>query len=175
MHVAGSGLEGGQSITLDLRLAAGKGGEGTLTLNGGTFQIVVIAKTVYFKGSAAFWRQSSGETAAKKLGGRWLKGPLSGELASVAAFGDIHKLFAQLLAPKGTLTKGPATTIRGQPAIGITDAANKGTLYVATTGKPYPLQINNSSKHGVIVIDRIGSPVTLTPPAGATDITQLGG
>ena len=87
---------------------------------------------------------------------------------------DVQKLFNQLLSSHGKLAKGKTTTIHGQQAIAVSDTTNGGTLYVATTGKPYPLEISKTgSSGGQITFDHFNQPVSLTPPANAIDISQL--
>jgi hypothetical protein len=82
---------------------------------------------------------------------------------------------AHLLLSHGTLSKGATTTVEGQQAVALTDKTQGGTLYVATTGKPYPVEIKHGgSSGGKIVFDRFNQPVTLTPPANAIDLSKLG-
>ena len=58
----------------------------------------------------------------------------------------------------------------------VTDASHGGTLDVATTGKPYPIQIRKSGKGGgKISFDRWNAPVTLAAPKNAIDLSQLQG
>jgi hypothetical protein len=177
VHVSGSGIENGEPISLDLSLVAGKGGRGTVSENGAAFNLVVIGKTLYFEGSAAFWKKAGGGSSAAALfAGKWLKAPTTGQFASVVAFTSIKSLFAQLLAPKGSLSKGAPTTVLGQQVVPVTDQNDGGTLYVATSGPPYPVEVvGPAKKHDVVVIDNIGKPVSLTAPAGAIDISQLTG
>ena len=68
----------------------------------------------------------------------WLKGPASGVLGQVGSFTDMDRELPLILGSRGALTKGPTTTIQGQPAIELKEAAKlyTGTLYVATTGRP---------------------------------------
>lgn len=176
VHVSGEGLSAGVPIALNLYLVAGRGGRGTVTDNGATFSLVVIGKTLYFEASKTFWERSGGKAAATLFAGKWLKTPATGQFADVAAFTNVRKLFNQLLSPPGALERGPTSTLHGQPDVAVTDKINGGTLYVATTGKPYPLEIvNNVKKHGVLVINGIDQPVTLTPPPNSIDIPKLGG
>jgi hypothetical protein len=102
-----------------------------------------------------------------------LKAPAAtGRLASLTPLTDIAKLFTGILATHGTLAVGKETTIGGQPAIGIVDTSKGGTLYVATTGKPYPVALRKSGS-GAITFDRWDKPVTLTAPSNPVDISQL--
>ncbi|MGH2850056.1 MAG: hypothetical protein ACRDLP_05510 [Solirubrobacteraceae bacterium] len=174
VHVAGAFVESGESLALNLYLVANRGGRGTVTENGASFSLVVVGKVLYFKASTAFWKRFGNTASANLFAGKWLKTPTTGQYASVSAFTDIHTLFAQLLSPKGKLTKGPTTTLHGQPAVGVTNPADGGILYVATTGKPYPLEVAGNTKNGQLVINGIDQPVTLTPPKTSIDISKLG-
>ena len=134
VRFVGSGVSGASSISLDLRVAAGKGGEGTVNLDGAAFQFVVIGDEAYLKASAAFWKRFGNEAASQLVAGRWFKAPATGSFASLANFGNLHALVAALLSPTGVLSKGPLTTVRGQKVIAITNRADGWTLYVAATG-----------------------------------------
>jgi hypothetical protein len=173
VHVSGSGVSNGTSISLDLHLVAGKGGEGTVALGGLSFQFVVIGNEGYFKASAAFWKRYANATIAQLVENRWFKAPTHGDFASFAEFANVHELFSGLLGSHGTLGKGQLTTVRGQSVIPLIDKTNGGTLYVAATGKPYPVEIANAREHGVIVIANIDQPATLIAPSDAINISQL--
>lgn len=174
VHVSGTVLSGGQHVTLDLNLVNGKGGRGSMAQNGLGFQIVALGPEVYINGSQSFWRTFGGAAAAQLLSGKWLKAPATGQLSSLATLTNVQKLFNQLLSSHGKLAKGKTTTIHGQQAVAVTDTTNGGTLYVATTGKAYPLEISKTgAQGGQITFDHFNQPVTLTPPANAIDISQL--
>lgn len=177
VHIAGSINSGGKPISLDMELLAGKGGKGKISQEGFTINLVQTGGAVYINGSSAFYRHVSGSAAAQLLQGKWLKAPAnSGELASLASLTDLSKLIDTALANHGALTKGSTTTIAGQKAIALKDTSKGGTLYVATTGKPYPLEITKAGKEsGKVVLDRWDQPVKLTAPAGAIDISKLQG
>jgi hypothetical protein len=173
-HVSGAIVSNGSPITLNLDLASG-GGRGQLSLGGLGFELIEAGGTVYIKGSAAFYRHIGGAAAAQLLQGRWLKAPTTTpEFASIASLTDLHRLIDATLANHGTLAKTGTTTVSGQRVVGVTDQTKGGTLYVATTGKPYPIQIAKSGAGGgTVSFDRWNEAVTITPPANAIDITQL--
>ena len=158
-----------------MELLAGKGGQGKIGQEGFTIDLVETGGSVYINGSAAFYRHVGGTAAAQLLQGRWLKAPAnSGELASLASLTNLSTLIDTALASHGTLTKGSTTTIAGQPAIAVNDTSKGGTLYVATTGKAYPLEIaKNGKESGKVVLDRWDNPVTLSAPKGAIEISKL--
>lgn len=173
VHLSGSGVSGRTRFGVDLEIVTGKGGSGTITENGGALQIVVIGQTGYFNGDAAFWTQTSGPAAAKLFSGRWLKAPTNGQFAALASLTNTHAAFDALLSPDGPVVKGAVTKVRGQRVVAVTNRASGGTLYVATTGKPYPVEVVNAREHGTIVIDRINKPFRLVAPAKAIDVAAL--
>lgn len=175
VHVAGSIVSGGVPLSLDLNLVSGKGGRGQMSESGLTFRVVHVGQTVYIQGTSAFWKHFGGAAAARVLSGRWLKAPATGQFASIALVTDMQQLMTSVLASHGTLSKGGVTTIRGQQVVAVTDKTQGGTLYVATNGQPYPIEIKKrGNTGGQIAFDRFNQQVSLTPPAGAIDISQLG-
>ncbi len=175
VHVSGSIVSGGSPIMLDLDLVAGKGGRGSMTANGLSFQLVAIGKVLYINAGPAFWRHFGGAAAAQLFKGKWLKASASSsDFASLASLTNVHGLFSKLLTSHRKLAKGATTTVNGQKVVAVNDATKKGTLYVATTGKPYPVEImGGGAKGGQIVFDRFNESVSLTAPANSIDISQL--
>jgi hypothetical protein len=176
VHVSGSIVSGGTPITLDMNLLAGKGGRGQLSESGLAFELIQVGKTVYIKGSPAFYKKIGGTAAAQLLQGKWLKAPASNsDFASLSQLTDLRQLVDQTLETHGSsLTKGGSSTIAGQKVVGITDKTKGGTLYIAATGQPYPVQIvKTGSSGGKITFDRWNSSVTLAAPANAIDVAQL--
>lgn len=176
MHVSGSIVSGSTPITLDMNLLAGKGGRGQLSENGLSFELIQVGRTVYIKGSPAFYKHIGGSAAAQLLQGKWLKAPASNsDFASLSQLTDLRQLVDQTLESHGgTLTKTATTTIDGQKVVGITDKSKGGTLYVAATGQPYPVQITKTgSSGGKITFDRWNAAVGIAAPANAIDVAQL--
>jgi len=174
VHVAGSVSNSGARTTLDLNLVNGKGGKGSMSQSGLGFKIVAVGNQVYINGSNAFWQKFGGSAAAQLLSGKWLKAPATGQLSSIASLTNVRTLFNQLLSSHGTLAKGSTSTVNGQKVIAVTDKTNGGTLYVATTGKPYPVElIKTGSDGGKITFDQFNQSVTLSPPANSIDISKL--
>lgn len=175
VHISGSIVSEGKPITLDMELLAGKGGKGKISQEGFTIKLIQTGGSVYINGSSAFYKHVSGAAAAQLLQGKWLKAPAnSGELASLAELTDLSKLVDTALSDHGSLAKGSTATIEGQKAIGLKDTSKGGTLYVATSGKPYPLEIAKAGKEsGKVILDRWDQPVTLKAPADAIDISEL--
>jgi hypothetical protein len=175
VRVVGALSSGGTPITLNLRLVSGHGGRGQVSENGLSFELIVVNDTIYIKGSPSFYAHFGGAAAAQLFQGKWLKAPVSGgELASLASLTNFGKLLDQTLASEGALTKGPSSTVLGQPAIELRGPSRSGSLYVATTGQPYPIQIvKRGSETGHVSFTGWNQPVPLAAPAGAIDLSQL--
>jgi hypothetical protein len=174
-HISGSIVSAGKPISLDMKLVAGKGGEGQIVLEGLSIKLIDVGQAVYMNGSAAFYQRIAGSAAAQLLHGKWLEVPASnGGFASLSSLTDLSKLINSTLAAHGKLANGGTTTIDGQKAVGVTDSAKDGTLYVASTGTPFPLEvIKHGSNGGKIVFDEWNEPVRLVAPADSIDISQL--
>jgi hypothetical protein len=175
VHVVGSIINNGAPIALDMELVNGAGGRGRLSENGLSFELIEVGNYVYIKGSQAFYSHVAGSAAAQLLDGKWLKASAnSGTFSSLTSLTNLRKLLDSTLTSHGTLVKGATSTVEGQQAVAVKDATRGGTLYVATSGTPYPLQIAKSgSGGGKITFNRWNQPVQLKAPPGAVDLSQL--
>jgi hypothetical protein len=175
VHVSGSLKSGSTPVKLDLDLVAGKGARGELSQNGVSFKLILLGGTAYISGSPAFYRSLGGSAAAQLFNGKWLKAlATTGEFASFSQLGDMRKLVDTTLAGHGTLAKGATTVVNSQQAIAINDASKSGTLYVATTGKPFPIELSKGgSENGKITFDKWNQAVTIAAPTNAVDLSEL--
>jgi hypothetical protein len=174
VHVAGSGVDSGTPVGVDLELVAGKGASGNISEGGLSFQLIEVGQLLYLKGSPSFWRHYGGAAAAQLLQGKWLEAPANnGDFASLSSLTNIRSLFSSL-SNHGTLVKGKTSTVSGRKVVAITDAQKGGTMYVATTGKPYPIEIVKAgSGGGHFTFDRYDQPVALSAPSSAINLQQL--
>lgn len=176
VRVAGHLVSGGTPVTLDLTIVRNKGAKGTMTANGLGFDLVRIGAKVYIKGSDAFYKKFAGAAAAQLLHDKWLEASATnGQLASLLPLTNTSALFAAIASNHGKLSNKGATTYAGQQVVEIVDTTNGGKLYVAATGKPYPVALSKKQESGTITFDGWNEPVSLAAPKGAIDISQLGG
>src|SRR5262249_44911366 len=139
-----------------------------------------VGGKVFVKADAATLQKLGGSgvgaAVAGLLGGKWFVAPTSiPQLSSISNLTDISKLFDAALKNPGNLTKGDETKINGQPAIGVNSTARDGTLYVATTGTPYPLQISSSKNQGTVNFTDWDSKIDVAPPPNPVDLSKIGG
>ena len=177
VHITGTGTSSDTQLSLDLQLVRGTGGSGHIEIGGYAFDIVRIDNKLYFKADKAALNHFAGSVVANLLAGRWFVVPAgSGGFGSFTPFTDLQKLMKQILTASGPVEKGDETKVDGQPVIALTDTKNGGTLYVATTGPAYPLQLKPGKKNtGSISFTDWDQPVTLTAPKNALDYKKLTG
>jgi hypothetical protein len=134
-----------------------------------------VGDTAYISGSPAFYRSLGGSAAAELFQGKWLKASAtSGDFASFGTLGNMRKLIDSTLTSEGALVKGATTVVNGQSAIAITDSSKDGTLYVATSGKPYPVRLSKGgSESGKITFDEWNQPVAIAAPSNSIDLAEL--
>jgi hypothetical protein len=175
VHVKGSLKESGKPLKIDLKLVSPDKATGSLAEGSESFQLIRVGTNIYIKGSKAFYRSIGGPSAAQLLGGRWLKGPSSGsDFQSIAAFTSMKTLLSQALKPEGKVAKTGTKTVDGREAVGLKDPAQGGTLYVATSGKAYPVEIVSGSGENISFSEWDQS-VSITAPKNAVDISKLKG
>ncbi|HZU40616.1 MAG TPA: hypothetical protein VE992_06175 [Solirubrobacteraceae bacterium] len=174
VHVSGSLVASGQPLSLNLDILSGQGAKGQVSEAGLSFQLIATSNAVYIKGSRAFLQRFGGAAAVQLFQNRWLKGSSSGQLSSFAQFTNLPAFFNKTLASHGKLVKIGTTTVDGQKVVGVRDTTQGGTLYVATTGPAYPVEITKSgAAGGHITFDHYNESVSLTAPKGAVDISQF--
>jgi hypothetical protein len=176
-HASGSITSGGTPITVDLSMGNGKA-KGSMSTNGLAFDLVRIGNTAYIRGSDAFYKHFAGAAVAQLLHGKWLKASLvSGRFASLAPLTSISVLFDEVAANHGKLANDGLKTYNGQKVVEIRDTSDNSKLYVAATGKPYPVAIVGGKKNqsGTITFDNWNESFSVSAPKGAIDISKIGG
>jgi hypothetical protein len=108
------------------------------------------------------------------LGGKWLQTSKDNK-----DFGSLAQLFnlanlVRAIQPQGSVHKGSITDVGGQSVIALTDSSGNGTLYVATSGPPYVIEIvSRSGESGTIKFNQYQSATPPTVPTGAVNLDQL--
>jgi hypothetical protein len=175
VHVIARASQGPLTLALDLTLA-GDGGRGHVSFGKLNYEMVRIGHTVYVKGSLALYK---GLGATRPVpNGSWLKLPVNGgPIAPFAALIELRGELVRLLSTPGSVTKGVKTKLHGQEVVELKERTKVygGSLYVATTGKPYPVLLIKSAgrERGQTTFSEWDEPVSLAPPSPAIDIAAL--
>ncbi len=166
--------QGPLTLAFNAQLAS-DGGRAQVSLTGFAFEVIRIGETVYLKGSPILYKRLG--IALKVPQHRWLQAPVSGQLGQLAAFTDLSGELNRLLpARNAALANGASTTLDGQHALGLNTTAKlfTGVLYVATTGKPYPIEfVKHGRETGQSTFSEWNKSITLKPPTNTVKLTQL--
>jgi hypothetical protein len=175
VHVVGSVVDNGIQVRLDLHLSRGHGGQGEVSENGLGFRLISTGRVLYIQGSDAFWSHFGGASATRLFRGKWLKAPDAGQFGTLGRLATTQGLVGQLLSRHGKLFRAGRTTVDGQPAVGVVDRTQGGTLFVATTGKPYPLEVvKRGADGGFVRFTDFNQPVTITIPSKSINLPSAG-
>jgi hypothetical protein len=178
VHASGKHVESGDSVALDMRIDQTRDSAvGYIAINGDRVDIVRIGANIYVKSSPQFLtKQGATAAEAQLVGNKWLKTTTSNK--DFADFKDFTSIDS-FLEPQGDVTKGSKSTVDGQKVIALIDSkgtADEGTLFIATTGDPLPVEIvSGKDSSDALKFTDFGTAVTVTAPPGALDIDQLGG
>ncbi|MEL3947406.1 MULTISPECIES: hypothetical protein [Streptomyces] len=182
VRLSGTLVSKGQTYKLDMRLK-GSGGEGTVTVKGGTFQLLRVGEQLYMKADAGFWKHqnetggaggtegkaggSAGDrAAAAKLNGKFVKVP-AGDPAyrQLSGFTDKDLMLDGTLALHGKLSKGERSDSGTRRVIKIAgDEGAGGTLDVSLEGEPYPLRLQRAGGAGTLRLTEWGKEFVLEEP-----------
>jgi hypothetical protein len=172
--VVGTVTESGQQTSVDGVFYANGDFDGSVGIKGSTVKLVKIGQTDYINAPEAFWNTEgvTGSTATR-LANKWFSTP-----NSTADINDlsIGSLADSLSSGAGTVSAGTTSTIDGQAAVSITSSKG-GTLWVATTGTPYPIALTGtgSGEVGNITFSNWNGSATPTAPTGAVAASSLTG
>lgn len=183
--VTGALTQDGQKVALDLQLGE-EAAQGSITAQGVDIEIKVLGGKSYFKLSGEAFAKIAGagdnpelvQAVSALLGDKWLVAPdeqAAGELSSLGKLSQKGELLKGIIESAGDVTVAGSSQVNGQPVILLKGSDESGTLAIATTGEPYPLQVKGSdgSDGGQIDFTDWNAPVNVTAPTDVIDIGQL--
>ncbi len=177
VNVLSTSGHGPAAFSVDFQLAL-HGGRTSLRFLNLSYEAIRIGDTLYVRGNRVFNGRLEHETGVHLAPGAWLKGPVtSPKLASLAALTNLHSELALILNSDNPFAKGSLTTIHGKPAVVLTEHAKlyTGTLYIPTTGSPYPIRLQKSGRApGEVTFTGWNQTLRLTAPANAVTLPAAG-
>jgi len=170
VHINGAFTEGGKRIAMNLRIGQNAcDGSIKSPMNGTSTRVYIrcVGGRTYMR-SPQMIRAMGGATLARQVGDRWFystkerSGPFA-DMTNPAAF-------AEILSADGTVSRGKTANVNGVPALQLLDDGS--ALYVATTGKPYPLRVEPDPPKRGERLDLLDYdvPLNVVAPPGAIDI-----
>jgi len=141
-HVKGDSVQNGQKMSIDFEVS-GDDLIGSLTQGKAVIEMLSVSGSHYIRPNEAFWQIATGDatrakTLATAVGKKWVSTKADKNFDSF--FGEFTP--EKFLEADGTITKGDAKTVNGVPTIALQDSSN-GVIYIATTGKPYPISVDS--------------------------------
>ena len=118
----------------------------------------------------------AGVTERVRIGLAIVNLPFYSPLVLAKMLTSIDLLFAKVSSGHGKLVNDGKTSYKGRQVVAIRDASDSSKLYVAATGKPYPVALVGGTKgqSGTITFGDWNKSVSLSAPKDAIDISQLG-
>ena len=139
-HIKGKTMNGAQTTSADMEVS-GADVSGTFSVGAAKVGLLRVGGQQYFRPNEQFWVMSGAAKQAHRIaalvGDRWVRVPASNKKLS-SLFDDAN--IDSMIELDGQLSKGATEQIAGVPTIGLVDADAETTLYVATTGNPYPVR-----------------------------------
>ncbi|WP_324788347.1 hypothetical protein [Streptomyces sp. H51] len=182
VHIAGTVSKS----QLDLRMDSAGNCQGRITEDGTNVDLIKQGSKVWLKPDHAFWVQAAGDQATQTealVGDRYIVTDSSDpEFSSLADACDIAGYADSMTEDNGnsTVNKGVQKDVRGVPALELVrndPQEGRSQLYIARTGKPYPLEIHGSDQGSAagVVLDEYGKPLSLDVPSASEslDAAQL--
>lgn len=185
VHVLGSGLDSGHTLTFDLSIMGSHGCTGSLKESGeGSLRLVSDGTIVWLKPDAEFWRAAAGVTDPAELArveGKYVTAtaddPNLGQLISLCKLKSLLKGFSPTSSSDAQgETKGPATRLNGQRVVKVSDTADSAYVYVTDTAQPKMLQVIDPTSGGFrLIFGYPGAASTIVPPPSGQVISGTGG
>lgn len=181
VHMTGEFDQGGSALKIDMLMSDGKGGQGSVTIDGAEMELRQVGEEIYVKGGKEVWATMVPDAAevAESLDGKWVH--VSKTDSAAQSFSDLTSMdqaFDGLLKASGNeITKVAGKDVDGTPTIGLEDkgktAEDTATLYIATKGPAYPLLVEPKTQKGKISFSEWNSDVKVEAPEGAQDLSKL--
>lgn len=178
LHIEGTVVDDQDEISLDLSIASDGDCAGTVGVQGGTAEIIVVGGEQYMKGDEKFWTASldaqRGPQIDKLIGDRYVL--LPPDATDFSSFCDLDEFLSELERDEDdTFTKGEEGEVDGEAAIAILsdEEDGKSRAWIATEGKHVLLKIESiEGDEGSFTFSAFDEPVGAEKPP-AREIADL--
>lgn len=175
VHVKGSGLDSGHTLTFDVSIAGTHGCNGNLRESGvGSLQMVSDGTVVWVKPDKEFWQVAANVTDPAELArvaGKYVTAsasdPQLGQLVSLCQIKSLLKGFGQISNKSAGEIKNPVSRLNGERVLKVSDTADSAYVVVTDTAQPRLLQLIDPTASGNFTFDYPATaPAVVPPPAG---------
>jgi hypothetical protein len=170
VRVTGAVIESGRKLAINVQAGLGEG-QGVLRIGGGRVSLRLVAGTLYFNGDVkGLTGLGVSKASATGAAGKWIGGQAS--TSPLAAFVSFADLVTSILSPHGGVVTGPTRRVRGVRVVPLINKAKKGggTLYVATSGAPLPVQAVNAKTHEALDFSDWSASLSVAAPPKAITV-----
>lgn len=184
LRMAGEITTDGEQISLDMQVSTVGDCQGSLSLGGGSAELISVGSETWFKPDEAFWRATAGPQADQIIsvvGDKWVVVPP--EEAGIASLCDLDELTDELASDDGDqpATKGETEEVDGQDAIVIESETSDGDPlkgWVAVDGEHYILkmEVDQGAEPGTITFSDFDEEVDIQAPPedDVIDFSEMG-
>ncbi len=178
VHMYGEVPTGSETIGMDLHYNRSGNLQGTIRIGSVDAAVVITGGHTYLRGRSLFARFGN-EQAASVIGDHWVvvpagTGPGAEIVDGLSSFTDFNKLADLFAAPTGgAVTRGGTTTVDGRPAIAL--RSSDSVLWVATTGRAYPVALRPTSGGQGLHFASWDQPVEVSAPKDPLDFSAVVG
>jgi hypothetical protein len=165
--------------------SAPRSGEETVAIGNGRVSIVLFDDVAYFSGNRQGLRSYFGlpSAIASNLAGQWVSvRPADSGFQSVTAGLTLPAALKEA-SPTGTITKSKSKVVKGQQTVSISGTSSASgkpaLLFVATKGKPLPVEVVSSGGSGhsasgeIVTFSRWGKRFNPPSPAESIPISSI--
>lgn len=162
--------------TFTFQVAGKNRGEGTFQLGPLQFQLEQVGSTDYLR-SSTLWATVGGTGLQALLTGHWVSVPASNAIAqqltgSLAALMSTAQTAANLEKGVTGAKRVSTESFHGQEVVKVREGGSNGYVLVATSGRPYPLQMSDG-KGTSLTLSKFGQSFTINAPAKSLDLVKI--
>lgn len=174
-----------QELSIDMQVTTDGACQGSLSMMGGTAEIISTGDKTWFKPDASFWEATAGPQADQvkaMVGDKWVVMPP--EQSDVASLCDLDQLLDEIDSEDGLkdVSKGETEEVGGEETVvveGTTKEDDPVKAWVATEGEHYILkmEVTQGDEPGTITFSEFDEDFEVQPPADdeVVDFSQMGG
>ena len=175
VHATGTFTQDGKEAGLDMQLQDSSA-SGSLTMDGQTIQLLVVAGDAYLQAPAEFWVASgSPESFAQMIADKWLLMPAdqAGDLGPLSLDG----LTDELVDPESGVGEDVRTGQVDGADVMIATTEDGATMSVLADGSDYPVLIEKigQDEPGSVAFSGFGKRQEITAPKDFIDLADIGG